>query len=69
VEQTPTYYTIAEAHRELRISRSTLNRFLGTELPVTRFGRSIRIHRDDLEAFQQARRQQVTGNDLGHSAA
>lgn len=69
MEQPPTYYTIAEAHRELRISRSTLNRFLGDELPVTRFGRSVRIHRDDLDAFQLARRQQLTGDDAGHSAA
>lgn len=68
MEQPQTYYTIAEAHRELRISRSTLNRFLGDELPVTRFGRSVRIHRDDLTAFQQARRQQLNGNDLDHSA-
>jgi len=68
VEQPPTYYTIDEAHRELRISRSTLNRFLGDELPVTRFGRSVRIHRDDLAAFERSRRQQVS-DDAGHSAA
>jgi len=69
VEQPPTYYTIAEAHRELRISRSTLNRFLGDELPITRFGRSVRIHRDDLAAFERARRQQVSGHDADHGAA
>lgn len=63
------YFTVPEACRELRISRATLYTFLGTELPVTRFGRSVRIHRDDLAAFQRARRQQVTGNDADHSAA
>lgn len=69
MEQPPTYYTIAEAHRELRISRSTLNRFLGDELPITRFGRSVRIHRDDLAAFERSRRQQLTGDGAKHSAA
>jgi excisionase family DNA binding protein len=58
VEQPQTYVTIAEACRELRISRQTLYSFLGTEIPVTRFGRAVRIHRTDLEAFEAAHRQE-----------
>lgn len=56
-----TYYTIPEACRELRISRSTLYEFLGRTLPVTRFGRAVRIHRDDLDAFKRARRERTGG--------
>lgn len=59
-----TYYTIPEACRELRVGRSTLYTFLGTELPATRFGRCVRIHRDDLEAFERRRRQMTTGEGV-----
>lgn len=60
MDQSNTYITIPEACRELRVSRSTLYAFLGTELPVTRFGRCVRILRDDLEGFKQARRERQT---------
>lgn len=56
MEQPQTYVTIAEACRELRISRSTIYQFLGKELPVRDLGRAVRIDRDDLETFKQSRR-------------
>lgn len=68
MEQRQTYYTIPEACRELRVSRSTLYAFLGKELPISRFGRCVRILRDDLEAFKQARRQALSGRQ-GNDAA
>lgn len=58
--ESPPFLTIRDACRELHISRSTLNRFLGTELPITRFGRSVRIDRADLETFKRACRQRPT---------
>jgi len=70
VEQSPTYYTIADVCRELRVSRSTINQFLDNGLKVTRVGRCVRIAPGDLETFKQARREPVRATDTAdHSAA
>jgi excisionase family DNA binding protein len=45
-------YTPQEAAQRLNLSRGTLyRRFLGTDLPTVKVGRSVRIHRLDLERF------------------
>lgn len=69
MEQPQPYVTIAEAARELRVSRSTLNRFLGDELPIHRFGRSVRIAPDDLAEFKRACRQHPTGDGADQGSA
>jgi excisionase family DNA binding protein len=46
----------------LGVSRSTLYRYLGREIPVTRIGKSVRIRIDDLERFARAHR---TGTGSG----
>jgi len=56
IPASPDYLTIKEVVRDARISRSTLYSFLGRELPVTRFGRAVRIRRDDWECFKAAHR-------------
>ncbi len=70
MEQSQTLLTIGEVCRELRISRSTLYRFLGNELPVHDMtSRAVRIDRADLEAFKRSRRRPLNGAPADHSAA
>ncbi|MGI8827863.1 MAG: helix-turn-helix domain-containing protein [Chloroflexota bacterium] len=49
--------TVREACRALAMSRTAIYTYLGRELPVVRFGRSVRIHRNDLVHFIDAQRQ------------
>jgi excisionase family DNA binding protein len=53
----PVYYTIPEVCRLLRMGRTRLYGYLGTQIPVTRWGKLVRIHRDDLQRFMDAMRE------------
>jgi len=52
----PIALTVPQACRKANISRAHLYRYLGTRIPVIRLGRSVRIHRDDLERFLNEQR-------------
>jgi excisionase family DNA binding protein len=46
------FLTAAEVADYLRLSMRQVRRLIACgDIPVTRFGRSVRIHRADLEAF------------------
>ena len=48
------FYTVAEAAKFLRVNPMTVRRHIGAgRLPAARAGRSLRIRREDLEAFMQ----------------
>ena len=58
-------YTVEEAARELKLSRSTIYRFIRSgELAVAKVGRSTRICRADLTAFILSRRVRMVDDGL-----
>jgi excisionase family DNA binding protein len=51
------YLTIPEVCRRLRVGRTRLYIYIRDgQLRVTRWGRAVRIHRDDLARFEKAQR-------------
>jgi excisionase family DNA binding protein len=49
---TSPYLTVAEVAAYLRLSLRQVRRLIANgDLPVTRLGRPVRVHRRDLEAF------------------
>lgn len=65
------YYTVAEAAELVRVSRSTLWRWISQgDLPAYRFGqRRVLIKRDDLDRLLTPAREETKGADLERERA